>query len=93
METAGELPERFPGVILEPKPFSLAVHYRAVDPEAHSEVVEWVNERLHPISEKCTHGKMVVEFFTRGADKGEALQRYRERGYPLDYHELGKKGS
>jgi trehalose 6-phosphate phosphatase len=82
VRTAQTLAGRYAGVILEPKPFSVAIHYRSVADEEQPEVLAWASENLEPMAAKHTHGKKVVEFFTRSADKGVALERYRERLHP-----------
>lgn len=63
-----------PGLIIEDKALSVAVHYRAVPglaPIAHA--------RAHALADQLglsvQTGKMVIELRQRGADKGAALQR------------------
>ncbi|MCL7982156.1 MAG: trehalose-phosphatase [marine benthic group bacterium] len=70
--------ERFPGARLERKPISLAFHFRNVtdglQEEARAEAIERVGDSAVAVKD----GKKVVEFFALQADKGTALQRYRE---------------
>ena len=70
--------ERFPGARLERKPISLAFHFRNVtdglQEEARAEAIERVGDSAVAVKD----GKKVVEFFALHADKGTALQRYRE---------------
>lgn len=63
-----------PGLIIEDKLFSVAVHYRGVPglaPIAHA--------RAHALADQLglsvQTGKMVIELRQRGADKGAAIQR------------------
>src|SRR5262249_52508444 len=65
-----------PGVLIEPKKFSLAVHYRLVPDEQRRRVKEIVDAILgeHPNELKITPGKMVLEIQPkRDWDKGKAV--------------------
>ncbi len=55
--------ESIPGVVVEPKRASVAVHYRLADPEHHAKVAAVVDELLAEYSGrlKVTPGKMVYE--------------------------------
>jgi trehalose 6-phosphate phosphatase len=69
-----------PGLSLEDKGVSIAVHYRAT-PERETEVREHVEDlvdRLAPDHE-LQPGKMVVEVRPRGIDKGSALRVLMEQ--------------
>jgi trehalose 6-phosphate phosphatase len=64
-----------PGVIVEEKPFGVALHYRqapAVEP-ACQELVRIVAQRT---GFSIQHGKMVCELRAHGADKGDAVRRF-----------------
>jgi trehalose 6-phosphate phosphatase len=65
-----------PGLLLEPKGESLAVHYRAV-PELGPLVQETVAAFVdrHAPSHDLQPGKMVVEIKPRGVNKGRAIER------------------
>jgi trehalose-phosphatase len=65
-----------PGVLIEPKRFSVAVHYRLVPEEQHPSVTKIVDAALsdHPGELKITPGKMVFEIQPRlDWDKGKAV--------------------
>src|SRR5262245_52614934 len=65
-----------PGVLIEPKTFSVAVHYRLVPQEQRSRVKQIVDATLseHPMDLKVTPGKMVMEIQPRlDWDKGKAV--------------------
>src|SRR5258708_2626573 len=65
-----------PGVLLEPKRFSVAVHYRLVSEEQRPYVKEIVDATLseHPQELKVTAGKMVFEIQPKlDWDKGKAV--------------------
>lgn len=71
---------RFTGVSLEPKPASVALHYRRADPSVHAEVIEAVEQgpaKLDGVH--VGHGKCVVELSVISTNKGEALARLRHR--------------
>ena len=67
----------YPGVMLERKPNSLAVHYRAVPAlkEAAEAVVDAMLQRLGPGFGRLA-GKKVVEIIANGPDKGAAIERF-----------------
>jgi trehalose 6-phosphate phosphatase len=77
-----------PGAAVEPKRFSVAVHYRLVD-AAHQPLVTAVVDELladYPDELKCTPGKMVYEIQPKvDWDKGRAVQYLR--------HALGVDGA
>lgn len=71
---------RFPGALVERKPASVAFHYRGVDPARVDELLEVLLSR--DAGSGLTHrkrGKMVLEFGALPLDKGEALERVRQR--------------
>jgi trehalose 6-phosphate phosphatase len=64
-------------VVVEPKRFSIAVHYRLVAPQEHQYVKAVVDTLLadHPDLLKMTPGKMVYEIQPKvDWDKGKAVQ-------------------
>lgn len=85
LEAAGrQLRERLaavPGVRVEPKGYSLAVHYRTVDPARVGEVVAAVREIGGSYRQlRVTEGRRVVELRPDVAwDKGRALQLLLDR--------------
>ena len=65
-----------PGVVIEPKKASVAVHYRLVDPEQHDRVATAVESMLaeQPDRLKVTPGKMVYELQPKiDWNKGKAV--------------------
>lgn len=68
----------YPGVRLERKPYSLAVHYRNVAEAQQESARAELIERVEPLAMATKEGKKVVEFFTLLADKGTALASFRD---------------
>ena len=68
---------QFPGVILEDKGMSLALHYRGA-PEAEAEVRRTVEQVAERLGEGCViqEGRMVMELRPRGATKGDAVRAF-----------------
>lgn len=66
------------GLLVEPKPFSAAVHYRR-----HPDVLEDLLTYAEAIASRyglvVKHGKQVVELVMPGSDKGTAIDRFMER--------------
>ena len=73
-----DLVRETPGVSLERKPFSLALHYRNVAEGRQEQVRVAAIERVASMAAAVQEGKKVVEFFVAEADKGTALERHRE---------------
>jgi trehalose 6-phosphate phosphatase len=69
------LAERFPGIVVEEKPFGAALHYRQA-PEAGTACDTLADEVAAGTGFVVQHGKMVVELRAAGADKGDALARF-----------------
>ncbi len=72
--------EAVQGTVIEPKRFSVAVHYRLVAPQERRDVKEVVNALLagYPDQLKVTPGKMVYEIQPKvDWDKGKAVQYLR----------------
>jgi trehalose 6-phosphate phosphatase len=65
--------ESIPDLLVEEKPFSLALHYRQV-PEREGEVRGFMTELAVSSGLTLQHGKMVVEIRPEGADKGHAVR-------------------
>lgn len=63
-----------PGLLVEEKPGSLALHYRRT-PTRAEEVSRWAEEAAARHGLRVQPGKMVVELLPRGVDKGEAVRR------------------
>lgn len=62
-----------PGVMVEPKPFGVAIHFRA-SPDAAAAVEAFAREIADDGIYALQHGKMVVELRAAGADKGDAVE-------------------
>jgi trehalose 6-phosphate phosphatase len=62
-----------PGLLVEEKPFSLALHYRRA-PEREAEVQSFMAELAQATGLTLQQGKMVVELRPIGADKGDAVR-------------------
>jgi trehalose 6-phosphate phosphatase len=63
------------GVRVEPKPLSVALHYRQA-PEAEPAITEVAERLADATGLKLQKGRMVVELKTPGADKGDAVRRF-----------------
>jgi trehalose-phosphatase len=73
-----DLVRETPGVRLERKPFSLALHYRNVAESHQEEVRVSAIDRVGAMAAAVKEGKKVVEFLAVQADKGTALTQYRD---------------
>jgi trehalose 6-phosphate phosphatase len=65
------------GLLVEPKPFSIAVHYRR-HPEALPALLACAEETAAVFALKLKHGKQVIELAMPGSDKGSAVRRFME---------------
>ncbi len=65
------------GLLVEPKPFSAAIHYRS-RPEAEADVVARAGLLARSAGLALKHGKMVAELVMPGSDKGNAVRRFME---------------
>ncbi len=75
-----EVVKDHPGLSLEVKPASVALHYRNVPAEAAKGVLEAITERTATIPGVHTrHGKCVVELSISQTNKGDALDIIRHR--------------
>ena len=63
------------GLLVEPKPFSIAVHYRH-HPEALPALLACASETGEAFGLKMKHGKQVIELSMPGSDKGSAVERF-----------------
>ncbi|KQM14698.1 trehalose-phosphatase [Novosphingobium sp. Leaf2] len=63
------------GLLVEPKPFSVAVHYRH-HPEARDALLEHAHALAHDNGLGFKHGKNVVELTMPGSDKGAAVNQF-----------------
>ena len=63
-----------PGLLVEEKPASVALHYRLA-PEREAGAAEFLGELAERTGLGVQAGKMVIELRPHGADKGDALRR------------------
>lgn len=63
------------GLLMEAKPFSVAIHYRH-HPQALESVLECAQHLAGQFGLVLKHGKQVVELAMPGSDKGTALARF-----------------
>lgn len=69
------LAETHPGILIEEKPFGVALHYRAA-PEAEADARALAGRLAAETGLSLQIGKMVVELRLAGADKGAALDTF-----------------
>jgi trehalose 6-phosphate phosphatase len=74
-EELARFTEADPGLLVEQKPFSIAVHYRRA-PEREPEVVRLVARLAAETGLSVQQGKMVTELRPAGADKGDAVRAF-----------------
>lgn len=67
-----QLEQRNPGLIVEDKPFGVALHYRLA-PQAKDECIDLAKRLATETGYLLQTGKMVVEMMLPGADKGTAV--------------------
>jgi trehalose 6-phosphate phosphatase len=67
-----QLEDRHPGLIVEDKPFGVALHYRLA-PQAGDDCIHLAKRLATEKGYQLQTGKMVVELMLPGADKGEAV--------------------
>ncbi|WP_395391154.1 trehalose-phosphatase [Novosphingobium sp. BL-8A] len=65
------------GLLVEPKPFSIAVHYRT-HPHALNGLLACAEGVRHELGLTLKHGKQVIELAMPGSDKGSAVTRFME---------------
>jgi trehalose 6-phosphate phosphatase len=70
---AQEFASQRPGLLVERKPFGVALHYRQL-PAEQERVVAFMSALAASSGLALQHGNMVAELRPRGADKGDALR-------------------
>ena len=65
------------GLLLETKPFSMALHYRQL-PSAEGDVLALAHSLAETLHLRIKRGKMVVEMLTPGYDKGSVVEKIME---------------
>jgi trehalose 6-phosphate phosphatase len=74
-ERVHQLAAEAPGLLVEDKPFSVALHYRQA-PQEQARVAEAMAELARGTGLALQQGKMVVEIRPPGADKGDAVRAF-----------------
>jgi trehalose 6-phosphate phosphatase len=74
-ERVGRFAEALPGILIEDKPFSIAVHYRRA-PEREAHVRAFMDGLAAATGLVVQQGKMVTELRPAGADKGDAVRAF-----------------
>ena len=69
------LAEAYPAILIEKKPFSVALHYRGA-PDAEADALALAERLAADTGLSLQIGKMVVELRLAGADKGAALDAF-----------------
>ena len=64
-----------PGLLVEDKPFSIALHFRRA-PEREANVIDFMRELAAATGLVVQQGKMVSELRPAGADKGDAVRAF-----------------
>lgn len=71
---------RRPGLFIEEKPASLAIHYRNANPDSEQDVIEAILKGPGSVGQVSVHhGKKVLELMLLPMHKGDALARIRTR--------------
>jgi trehalose 6-phosphate phosphatase len=80
-ELLGAIVEATPGARLEVKPVGFGVHTRNLDPEVASSTNAAAYDAAAQVGGDLTvrDGKDILEFSVRGANKGDGIERLRER--------------
>jgi trehalose 6-phosphate synthase len=75
-ENARVFVRRFPGVLIEPKPLSVALHYR-LNTQAGPEIIRWAETQAAALGHGWTalRGKQVCEIKPSAFDKGSIIRR------------------
>jgi trehalose 6-phosphate phosphatase len=71
----GRFAEAAPGLLVEQKPFSVAIHYRRA-PEREEQVRAFMAQLAARTGLSVQQGKMVTELRPAGADKGDAVRAF-----------------
>jgi trehalose 6-phosphate phosphatase len=74
-EKVAHFVEAKPGLLVENKPFSVAVHYRRA-PERERQVHDFMTRLAAETGLSVQQGKMVTELRPAGADKGDAVRAF-----------------
>jgi trehalose 6-phosphate phosphatase len=74
-EQVAHLANQAPGLLVEEKPFGIALHYRQA-PQEQGRVMKVMHELARSTGLGLQEGKMVVELRPRGADKGDAVRAF-----------------
>ncbi len=74
-EEVGRFAEAAPGLLVEEKPFSIAIHYRRA-PERELQVRDFMARLAAQSGLSVQQGKMVTELRPAGADKGDAVRAF-----------------
>jgi trehalose 6-phosphate phosphatase len=69
------LAQRYPGVVIERKPFGFAIHYR-LSPEAEASCYDFAAHIAKDTGLALQPGKMVVELKAANANKGRAVESF-----------------
>ncbi len=74
-ERLGRLAQEVPGLLVEDKPFGVALHYRRA-PEQAGRVADMMTALEGQSGLEVQKGKMVIELRPPGADKGDAVRAF-----------------
>ena len=75
LDAAHALAEQHPGIVVEEKPFGIALHYRRA-PDAGPACDALAEQLAETHGLHLQRGKMVAELRLPGADKGDAVRRF-----------------
>lgn len=74
-ETIARMADDTPGLLVEDKPFGIALHYRQA-PQEEGRVLSLLGELADRTGLSLQQGKMVAELRPPGADKGDAVRAF-----------------
>ena len=75
VQQVSDLAEELGGLLVESKPYSVAIHYRD-RPEARDRILDVTREIARNAGVALKSGKMVFELVMPGSDKGSAARRF-----------------
>ncbi|MBS1696492.1 MAG: trehalose-phosphatase [Actinobacteria bacterium] len=78
-DTVGAIAATYPGVTIEVKPASVALHVRNADPSDAAEALRAAHAAAQSWAAELTEGKAVLEFAVIQTDKGQALDILRHQ--------------
>jgi trehalose 6-phosphate phosphatase len=78
-DALGAIAAEYPGVAIEIKPASIALHVRNADPADADEAMKKANAASQQWDAQITSGKAVLEFAVIQTDKGQALDILRHQ--------------